>query len=96
MLNCPKIRLSGILLRNSSAFLIAPFIPSENSTVIEPTSGNTGVALAALCAAKGLRAVIVMPDNFSVERRKLVAAYGAQVVLTRGCDVNPDIVEYII
>lgn len=59
---------------------------TENSTVIEPTSGNTGVALAALCAAKGLRAVIVMPDNFSVERRKLVAAYGAQVVLTRGCD----------
>lgn len=57
-----------------------------NTTVIEPTSGNTGIALAALCAAKGIRAVIVMPDNFSVERRKLIAAYGAEIVLTDGKD----------
>lgn len=59
---------------------------NENTTVIEPTSGNTGIAIAALCAAKGIRAVIVMPDNFSVERRKLIAAYGAEIVLTDGKD----------
>lgn len=59
---------------------------NQNTTVIEPTSGNTGIALAALCAAKGIRAVIVMPDDFSVERRKLIAAYGAEIVLTDGKD----------
>lgn len=58
----------------------------ENTTVIEPTSGNTGIALAALCAAKGIRVVMVMPDSFSVERRKLIAAYGAEIVLTCGKD----------
>lgn len=55
---------------------------TEKTTVIEPTSGNTGIAIAAFCAAKGLRAVIVMPANFSGERRKLIAAYGAETVLT--------------
>lgn len=54
----------------------------SGSTVIEATSGNTGIALAAMCAAEGLRAVIVMPENMSVERRKIVSAYGAEVVLT--------------
>ncbi len=50
--------------------------------VIEPTSGNTGIALSAVAAARGYRAVIVMPDNMSRERQQLCAAYGAQVVLT--------------
>lgn len=54
----------------------------KGSTVIEPTSGNTGIALAALCAAKGIRAVIVMPENFSIERRKIILSYGAKVILT--------------
>lgn len=55
-----------------------------DTTVIEPTSGNTGIAVAALCAANGLRSVIVMPDSFSIERRKILAAYGAEIVLTDG------------
>lgn len=55
---------------------------ARGTTVIEPTSGNTGIAIAALCAAYGLRAVIVMPENFSKERIKIMEAYGARVVLT--------------
>ena len=55
---------------------------TAGSTIIEPTSGNTGIGLCALAAARGYRAVIVMPDNMSVERIRLMQAYGAEVVLT--------------
>ena len=52
--------------------------------IIEPTSGNTGIGLAAVAASRGYRTVFVMPETMSVERRKLLAGYGAQIVLTEG------------
>lgn len=57
---------------------------TPDTVIIEPTSGNTGIGLAAAAAGRGYRTVIVMPDTMSIERRKLMAAYGAEVVLTEG------------
>lgn len=79
---------SGSIKDRASLFMLNDAVESgrlkKGGTVIEPTSGNTGIGLAMLCAVMGFRMIVVMPETMSVERRKLISAYGAEVVLTKG------------
>lgn len=73
-----RIALSMIEAAESDGLL------TEGQVIIEPTSGNTGIGLAMVGAAKGYRVILVMPETFSIERRKLMSAYGAEIILSEG------------
>lgn len=82
------LNLTGSIKDRIAAEMIADAeergVLNKDSVIIEPTSGNTGIGLAAVGTSKGYRVIIVMPETFSVERRRMIKAYGAEIVLSEG------------
>lgn len=77
-----KDRVAAAMIEDAEARGIL----KKGSVIVEPTSGNTGIGLAALAASRGYRVILTMPDTMSVERRRLLAMYGAEIVLTPGAE----------
>ena len=84
--NNPCGSIKDRIARNMVETALADGTIDENTVLVEPTSGNTGIGLAFVCAAKGYRCTLVMPDTLSVERRLLMRAYGAELILTPGAE----------